>query len=154
MLFNDVQHCSVNFEGRQKCSVDRNKFLLFIDVVRNIESFCHSTKNCPVGACAIDVMDWIWLEFFPNSNSTLIFNLTKSRKKHFISNDESSEEISFSSDLESDYRDHENGDCDEPTRPNSFSDVVYPRALFNSAKVHWTMVSRFATTKIFWMSTH
>ena len=48
--------------------------------------------------------------------STLNFNSTKSRKRHFIGNDESSEDINFNSDEESDGREHEYGDFYEPGR--------------------------------------
>ena len=76
VLFNDVERCSVDFEGSKKCSVNMIKFLLFIDVVE------------------------------------------KCKKRHFISNDESSEEVSFIPDVKNGGREHEYRDCDEPSRPN------------------------------------
>ena len=55
ILFSRVQRCSVDFEGSQKYSVDKIKFLLFEE---NVQWFCHPTEHCPVCASALQMQQW------------------------------------------------------------------------------------------------
>ena len=54
VVFSDVEGCLVDFEGSQKCSVDKIKFLLFEE---NVQSFCHPTEHCPVCASALQIQE-------------------------------------------------------------------------------------------------
>ena len=54
VVFIDVEGCSVDFEGSQKCSVDKIKFLFFEE---NVQSFCHPTEHCPVCASALQIQE-------------------------------------------------------------------------------------------------
>ena len=80
-LFRGVQRCSVNLEGSQKCSVERIKFLLFVDIV----------EKCPfLLPLYLKLSSWRTRNFcngldlariyFPYSNSTLTFNRQRAGK--------------------------------------------------------------------------
>ena len=87
-----------------------------------------------------------FLTYFPSKNRkrnginiTIQFN--EKLKKHFISNDESSEEISFISDKESDVIEREYGDCDEPSSP-SHSLIIHSSSYDDAVTVMQSVFSK------------
>ena len=109
VVFSDVESCSVDFEGSQKCSVDKIKFLLFQE---NVQSFCHPTEHCPLCASAFQMQQWaVCLAPAPFYLRTLGWihegefrDYQEEMERNSGRNQDSSDEIEYSSDDQSDHR--------------------------------------------------
>ena len=86
-LSNLVQSCSVDFEGSQKCSVDKIKFLLFEE---NVQSFCHPTEHCPVCASELQMQEREFRHDGEEMESSASISSMSNRERYSGSNEDSS----------------------------------------------------------------